>query len=573
MSRSAVYLRYTLKLQAPAMVTTLSGDSNHPMTQPFITGNAVRGVLAGELLIQGYSADSIDFRRLILEDYVRFLHAYPVNGSVRSLPASIAYRKPKGFTGTKYHDLTAYTGRITAETEFNAGDDGDTIIDPIDIWPSSSLMRVDFPFIEFDGSETKGNKVRVDSRSHQQRDRVKGRSWKATNKDGGEVTHGSLFAYDYIEPDQLFLGLIQVIADSEKESHAIINTIKGILDHRQITFGRSRRAGYGGAAIISFDSIEQREAVWRDVQEIDIPAHSQFRAYFISNCIARDSLTGQLDPCAIQRLLIDKFGGEDVVRIERTFWDFETIGGFNRKWRIEVPQALSIKAGSILVLKSKKAISATILRQIEHDGIGERRIEGFGRIIFLKSSESMEISIAPADSMHRAMHLQLSEPPELIRFLQQRILDTAFSRLLDREVRRVLYGVRKIPTGSIIGRLRIPLRNGVAEIGLQTLRNWLEGDDSQDPHKLKSEARDKLRDCRFSNTNLFDWLKEHSISDSGTRLVSIECNKSMNQLGGNSHLAEDVAKSQGAVYSVQLIDAVLATLARLARQRESENET
>ena len=84
MSRFVKYLRYKLTLDAPAIVTTLSGDPNSSTTQPFVPGGALRGVLASELLNRDVSADSNDFRRLILEGDVRFLHAYPADGSVRS---------------------------------------------------------------------------------------------------------------------------------------------------------------------------------------------------------------------------------------------------------------------------------------------------------------------------------------------------------------------------------------------------------------------------------------------------------------------------------------------------------
>ena len=251
MSRFVKYLRYKLTLDAPAIVTTLSGDPNSSTTQPFVPGGALRGVLASELLNRDVSADSNDFRRLILEGDVRFLHAYPADGSVRSLPTPIPWKKVKGMAGTSAHDLTAYTGQVDPETEFDTSNDGELSVDPVETWPTASLMRVEFPFLEFSGSTTRGLTVRTDARSHQQRDRVKGRSWKTTHVDGSEKAHGVLFAYEYLEPGQSFHGLIQVIADSETEAEAIIATIREILNGRQIAVGRSRRAGYGGAATMS----------------------------------------------------------------------------------------------------------------------------------------------------------------------------------------------------------------------------------------------------------------------------------------------------------------------------------
>lgn len=50
MSRSAKYLRYTLTLQAPAIVTTLSGDPSSSTTQPFIPGGACAASLPASCL-------------------------------------------------------------------------------------------------------------------------------------------------------------------------------------------------------------------------------------------------------------------------------------------------------------------------------------------------------------------------------------------------------------------------------------------------------------------------------------------------------------------------------------------
>jgi len=568
MSRSVRYLHFTLTLKAPAIVSTLSGDPNSSITQPFISGGAVRGVLAGELLNQSVSADSTEFRRLILEGDVRFLHAYPANGSGRSLPAPIPWRKKKGHEQATTFDLAAYTGLIESAS-FNSCGDGEVEIEPEDVWPTGPLVQIGFPFLEFSGSTTRGLTVRTGARSHQQRDRAKGRSWKEPLKGGREKLHGALYAYEYLERGQTFQGCIQVTTESESETDAIIKKIREILDQVQVAVGRSRRAGYGGAATISFGSAEDREALWRDVQQEDVPAESRFRAYLLSACITRDPFTGQIDPSALPGLLVQRLGGEAVVNIERILWNFETVGGFNRKWQLEVPQALAVKAGSMIVLKASQAIPADVLRQIEHEGIGERRIEGYGRLVFLKEGRLQER--IESDDRRNAPFPQPNGPaPEVVEFLQRRLLDAAFSRSLPRQVRNLVRDVKHVPSGSLLGRLRIPLRSGDPAAGLQTLKEWLEGkDDSKNPRKLKREARDKLRACRLANATLFEWLRDAASAETETQAAMKEVAVHRKyQLGAGDGLARSAATSHGAAYAVQLIDAVLAALGRQARRRE-----
>jgi CRISPR-associated protein Csx10 len=568
MSRFVKYLRYTLTLKAPAIVSTLSGDPNSSITQPFISGGAVRGVLAGELLNQGVSADSADFRRLILEGDVRFLHAYPANGSGRSLPAPIPWRKRKGHEQATTFDLSAYTGLIESAS-FNSGDDGEVEIEPEDVWPTASLVRIGFPFLEFSGSTARGLLIRTDARSHQQRDRVKGRAWKTTREDGSEEAHGALFAYEYLEPGQTFQGWIQVLTETESDPDAIIEKIKNILNQRQIAVGRSRRAGYGGAATISFASTENHEALWGDVQQDDVPAASQFRAYLLSACIARDPFAGQVDPCALLGLLVQRLGG--VVNIQRILWDFETVGGFNRKWQLEVPQALAVKAGSMIVLKANQAVSADVLRQIEHEALGERRIEGFGRLAFLKEG-TLKIRIEPDDRENEPYPQPNGPAPEVVGFMQRRLLGGAFSRSLDRQVRNLVRDVKHVPTGSLLGRLRIPLRNGDPAVGLRTLQQWLDDQEANRRTALKEEAQRKLRECQLAHgTSLRDWLIQNATAQAGAEAAMKEVAMHRKyQLGAGDGLARSAATSQGAAYAARLIDAVLAALARQARRRERE---
>jgi len=556
-----------LKLNAPAIVSTLSGDPNSSTTQPFIPGGVMRGVLAGELLSSGVSAESSEFRRFILDGDVRFLHAYPSEATVRSLSVPVPWRKEKGTSKQPLFDLASYTGDVQPDS-FSSGENEMLELESDDIWPTVSLQRADYAFVVSSGSTKRGVKVRTDARTHQQRDRDKGRSWKTTLPDGSEEPHGGLFAYEFLEPDQTFQGLFQVWGNTTDEAEALIELIKTRFTDRQIFIGRSRRAGYGGAATISFGSIEQHELSNEDVQH-DISAGGLFRGQLLSSCIVRDSLTGQLDPVALPDQLRQRLGGEAVVQVERVLWDFETVGGFNRKWQLEVPQALAVKAGSALVLRAKQTIPATTLRQLEHAGLGERRIEGFGRLVFFKHSDSMSVTVDAGSARQVQAVPPAGDPPELVTFLQRRILDAAFARALERQVRTILGEVRKPPTGSLLGRLRIPLRAGDPAAGLRTLQQWLVGDDLQDPRQLKREARDKLRACRFSNTTLFDWLRANATATAGIQFASGEANKRVNQLSGNSQRVP-AAESQGAAYAARLIDAVLATLARQARRRERE---
>ena len=577
MSRVTKYLRYTLKLNAPAIVSTLSSDPNSSVTQPFIPGGVIRGVLASELLSAGVPPESNEFRRLILDGDVRFLHAYPSERSDRCVPFPVPWREEKGTDNGTMFDLAGYSGEVQPDS-FSPGDNGTLEMDPDDIWPAVSLRRAKYAFIEL-GSTKHGVRVRTDTRINQQRDRNKGRSWKTVRSDRSEEAHGALFAYEFLERDQIFQGMFQVWGDSADDANTLIETIKARYNDRQIFIGRSRRAGYGGAATITFGATEAHELAGGDVQQNDLSVGAMFRACLLSSCIVRDTVTGQLDPASLSVQLQQLLGGANVAQVERVLWDFESVGGFNRKWQLEVPQALALKAGSVLVLRANQAIPATTLRQIEHAGLGERRIEGFGRLVFLKHSDELSVTVKASEARQEQATPPTGDPPELITFLQRRMLDAAFNRSLERQVRTILDDVKKPPTGSLLGRLRVPLRSGDPAAGLQTLQQWLAGnDDAKDRTKLKKEARNKLRECQFSNTTLFEWLCKPDNSQGGKspaieaaiEIAKFVARPKRNQLVGNNNDDEPIDGEREAAYAVQLIDAVLATLARQTRLRKRE---
>jgi len=286
----------------------------------------------------------------------------------------------------------------------------------------------------------------------------------------------------------------------------------------------------------------------------------------------RDPITGQFDPSALPALLVNRLGGHNVVSVKRVFWDFEAVGGFNRKWRIEVPQALAVQAGSILVLKALREIPALRLREIEHAGVGERQVEGFGRLVFLRHSPSLSVRIQTTERPIDKTDPPAVQPPATVRFLQQRMLDDAFSRLLDRKVKAIVGepNGNEIPSASLLGRLRIPLRSGDPMAGLQRLQQWLREPNAMDRTTLKEEAQKKLRECVLANgSSLREWLIQAATADAGAKSATRELPLRY-QISRSNNLIEGIASERGAYYAVQLIDAVLAGLARLAHIREGE---
>lgn len=561
------YLRFDLTLDSPAIVSTLSGDPNSASTQLFIPGGAIRGAVAARLIAAGEDSDGELFRRLVLSGRVRYLHAYPRIGGARSLPVPLSWKSPKDDQNVA-SDLTSFAGTLTEETD--AEDFGDA-------WPESVLASPGGSFVSASvaGGARAFDSVRVGSRVHQQRDRVKGRSWK----DGHENPHGAIFAYEYLEAGQTFTGMIQVTDAAAGD----VDRLKELLSE-PILVGRSRRSGYGGhAAISGFGETSREFAGAVGLLSTGVSVGQVFRVLLTSASISRHPLTGQVDPTAIEHELIGALGGG--VTVGRRRWAFETVGGFNRKWGLETPQTLAVRGGSVLVLRATRGIDLETLVAIEDQGLGERCVEGFGRVVFLTHSDNQEpMRLKFEDgSPRRSTAAVAALQNQHLTFLESRLVLNAARAELNRVARLDLVSTaRDLPTNSLLGRIRLPLRgvldDQTARQCLQTLALWCGNEDNA----LKANARRKLEGCKVRvgelEQSLLTWLSNVASVPNGqtgweTLLASTGNQASVTALATRHHLttvaaAQAILDAHAAALRVHLIDAVLVAMARKNRRGE-----
>lgn len=565
-----IYLQYRLRLQSPAIVSTLSGDPNGAATQPFIPGGTMRGVLASRLLASGVSGDSEDFRRLVLSGDVRYLHAYPELVGERSIPSPSLWKSRKDDKDSAL-DLAAYTGIISTKAD---PDDFD--------WPEEALATLSDSFSTASGSAGTMTRPRMGSRLHQQRDRIKGRPW--TRRTGSaEERQGVVFPYEYLEAEQAFRGIIQIMPAAAED----IERIKGLLSAGPILLGRSRRAGYGGEAEVEFTGQAQRE--YENVSGAilqDIGTDTWFRVLLTSAYVGRNPTTGQIDPNSLQTEICRRL--DDAAMVDRTRWAFETVGAFNQKWRLEVPQVQAVAGGAVLVLKATSAIPVATLRAIEHKGLGERRVEGFGRVLFLEHSDDHKIiQLKPAKDQVPAESGSPRKPGPLsernrqqLDFVERRIVLAAARAELDRVATLDLAAKAdgKLPTNSLLGRIRTLFRTAMdeqaARAALANLRIWCCDDDV--PGALKKNAREQLDHCRIGGESFCQWLRRLADADHGEAgwralIQASENQATLTGLAARSHLssraaAEAVLHAHSALLRVYLIDAVLGAMALLNRR-------
>lgn len=521
------YYPYALSLEAPLLLASLDADPNSACSLDFIPGGAVRGVAARTLCQGGLDrSDPSRFRHLILGGRVAYLNAYLAVEGRRTVPTPASLRREK--YGTATHDLAATT-------------------------PSSPLERLKTPFLTLGTPELVGASAATTGRAHHQRDRSAGRPM---------LDRGSVFHFEALDAGQEFHGFIAIHGDDEAAIAADFQMVREALGP-MLLLGRSRRAGYGGAATLRWSEPVARELEGDGVLSGYVPADGTFRLLLTSDYLGRDRTTGQPDPSALTNDVTTLVGGK--AEVVQSFLTFRTVGGFNRKWGLELPQMLAVQAGSVLLLRAREHLSGSDLAALEAAALGERRVEGFGRFVFLDPPRE-GVTIRSATT---TIPEPTGEPPPLVLMMQARLLDEAVHRRIQETAARIAASAERLPSRSLLARLRSPLRLPAPE-ALQQLRTWL-GDGKG---ALRPLAVRQLEACHLGDHgrpwSLYDWLREYSRRSDLSRPLGYDAVARYNHLLDEGAVRGLLTSAEREVPArVAFLDAVLAALARRSVRKEA----
>lgn len=530
------YLPYTLTLHSSAIITAPGGDPNSSATLSYIPGTTLRGAIATALGDPGDDmARKQEFHDLVLGGKVSCLNAYPFLMNRRSLPTPVSLRMPK------------HEPENSAKTDLCAFEQED--------WPGEELRPIGERFLVIGTAQPHLYHPNVSSRIHNQRDRQKGRAWK--NQDGN--TQGAVFTFESLDAGQMFEGVIQLRHEQHEELDRIEKRIKELLGNTLLV-GRSRRAGYGGMASLAWGKNRSREVVGDGIDGLrvlnrGIAENERFRILLTSPCIVRNQNTGQIDPSYLEEEMLGRLG-KKAEKITGC-WSFEVIGGFNRKWRLELPQNMAVSAGSLMVFEATQALSFDEMQTIECEGIGERKAEGLGRLVFLDAPRC-RISLPVFTESSSEIPIS-GTPQDPVVIIEKRIVQRQIARTIEEKgvVLAAQFEKKDLPKNSLIGRLRTQLRGSDNKTSINTLKKWLDDSDDQ---KLRKHAMDQLKQCTMRNgTDLRSWML--SVLDGRAMLDVLNVDvlsQRYNVISVES--AKSVINNETETSVVKLIDAVLAAM-------------
>jgi CRISPR-associated protein Csx10 len=303
----------------------------------------------------------------------------------------------------------------------------------------------------------------------------------------GAAKSGKFFNYESIDANQTFEGTIF------GEDDCINDFYKKISDLNQLRIGRSKSSEYGK---VQFSFLTDTDSLSND---ISLNNDGTVSLTFLSNVILYDkngystnSLTN------LEEYLRERIKG--LSEIKKTFLRSEDIENYVSVWKLKRPNEVSFQAGScLLLIVSQNDIEELI--KLQETGIGERKHEGYGQIVF-----GLQREVITKNKFDEAKYLKPKavEVPELVKSTILKIAGEYLSKIAAvqalSEVKKTKDKMKELNkeiniTSSQVSRLEGFVRISDSE---NTFHEYLD--------QLRETSKKKLKNCDFAKSNLLDFL-------------------------------------------------------------------
>lgn len=487
---SRYVITYRLRLEQPMVLTQPGGDANSADSLPYISGSSVLGAVAGKwkLTQSKYRnlAGDPGFADLFLNNRLCCTNAYPEGAKkfagARLLPAPLSLRTEKG-DETKVYDLAF----PEEEQDY-----------PENLRPWSQK------FIGFDFSGEMLNWAFPDQEAliHHQRDRERGRATENS---------GAVFSYVSISTGETFIG--HFLCENEN----IFETVKELSASGRFSFGRSKTAQYGGLAqieILDSKNVDQFVEAGADT----IADSGRWIVTLVSDYLGLDDKGHfRSDEDTFRSDLAKGLGlnPEDVSLNTKAdipaFVQARNIGGYLAPWSMPRPLRPAINKGSVFILSCSKAIDPVACRELLWTGIGDRRSEGFGRLVFNWHGLEEQAGALELHSLTHEHTLEViddldPQSEELLQLSQRQLLQEVVKANIARRVRQLTECCNNFPTKSALSRVRQELKRD------RQMQDFIQECTNNEQKPFVKQ----LKDCRIENFSLLEWLDNIFRTDNET---------------------------------------------------------
>ena len=472
-------LHYRITLKAPVVIPVADGDPNTVVTRQDIPGSHILGAAAWHYLRQaGHGPGDKEFRHAFLDGGLRFLTAYPetIDARQRTLPIPVSIRQFK---------------------------DDENLVNLADQLPDDAARRpkkrINRRYARISQGHLETQDVRTERNYHHARvskDRRIGRALGAEVSDGG-----AFFQYEAIQMDETFHG---VVLGSDSDLKNLQKWLTGV---NLIRLGRSRSAQYGQA---NFEWVDGKgpEALDKLVEwdgftgqlNVDVPdLDNRLIVTTLSPLLAANDRGHPVPNFPKHELAKLLCLDTNDLELSCSYTRTDLVSGYDSHLRLPRQQWPAIAAGSVFVFALKQELTEACkkrLVELESDGLGLRKGEGYGRIAInrLKLTHTIETQLDDPD--HRGGYSVPggSDIPECVRSLLKGVARTRCLAEMQQGAMNLTMipgAIQGIPSNALLGRLRLFLQQ---DVPVETLND------------LRRQAQEGLTNCRITRRVGMPWF-------------------------------------------------------------------
>jgi hypothetical protein len=197
---------------------------------------------------------------------------------------------------------------------------------------------------------------------------------------------------------------------------------------------------------------------------------------------------------------LQKIFGKDTFTIEGSIIKQEFIENYVSIWKMKKPGERAISAGSSLYLFFEYVDNSILngIYNLLEKGIGERLMEGFGRVQITPATVEKYI----LNTANKKVEKPVGNPPAAVKHIFRAIVKEALFEKIKSEAIAETNKFKGLPKNSLLGRLKLM-------VGKTGYKNF-----STKIAQLKETAKNQLRSCRYYEHNqakesLLDYLSRY----------------------------------------------------------------
>lgn len=363
-------ISYEIYLDSPVICKQSTG--NQAVTQDYIAGSKVLGLLAGQLGKDGYQ-ELMEGSEFIVSN------AYIMCGANRTVPARKSWQKEKN-QGYVEHEMVVLDMICNPEVSEKQ-------------MTPSGLHYVD---------ET-GTALSVDTEISYHHQRPDDKSiGRANGRD-----NSTFYQLAAIQAGQRFGGYI--LAD-RKQAEKIVQAVQGM---ENVRMGYGKNVEFGKVTF----RLTKTEPINESLEGSDEIMHDAVLTLVSDLIMYNESGTPSTSISCLQEYLAEALGivKPEELTIEKSFMGFDTIGGYNTTWGRMKQLIPSIAKGSVFVFHARNGFQR---KKLQNCFLGERVSEGYGEVRVDEIPEKAEYTVSDLVSEQRPVDTQYKT--DLLRQLEVR---------------------------------------------------------------------------------------------------------------------------------------------------------